>query len=86
MVNERRAEIARLKGLKGPPAIKPGGMDKATDPGNRRPREKRPGRGQVTPRVGIEDRTLKAVAPAGSRFKGYVTYLVPRIIEQRNTA
>src|SRR5512134_19201 len=77
MVSEPRVEIARLKGLKGLPDIKPSGMEKATTPALQGARGERRGRGKLTPRVRIEERILKAPAvPPGSRFKGYDTYLV----------
>jgi hypothetical protein len=80
IVSEQREEIARLKGLKGPPDIKPSGMDKATEPANPDRQPNRPRRGKVSPRVSIEEHVLKAAAPPGSRFKGHETYLVQELV------
>ncbi|MFL5283621.1 MAG: hypothetical protein ACJ8AW_22185 [Rhodopila sp.] len=79
-VAAQREEIARLKGLKGPPSIKPSGMKQATPPGGSRPTRDKPRRGAVRPRVSVEDQTLRITPPAGSRFKGYETYLVQDVI------
>jgi len=55
----QRDEIARLKGLKGRPSIKPSGMENATEPKPGKRAECR-GRGKVTPRVGVVHGLLQA--------------------------
>jgi hypothetical protein len=55
-------------------------MDKATEPAKSAWQKDLSRRGKVRPRVSIEDRVLKAAAPAGSRFKGYETYLVQELV------
>jgi hypothetical protein len=58
-VSEQREAIARLKGPKGRPVIKPSGMDDATEPLKRAKKGKRRFRGKVTPRVKVEDQVVK---------------------------
>ncbi|MFQ5764194.1 MAG: transposase [Rhodospirillales bacterium] len=75
-----REENRRLKGLKGPPSLKPSGMDRETDPRPKRgPGERR--RGAKNARLVIdEDRIVRAEAPAGSRFKGYEDFTVQDLV------
>jgi hypothetical protein len=74
-----REEIARLKGLKGRPKIRPSGMERATDsrpkggPGRRRRRG-------GAKRVVTEERVLAVDPPPGSRLKGYKSYVVEDLV------
>jgi len=80
-LGEQREEIARLKGLKGRPSIKPSGMENATNPPKSVKKEKRRFRGKVTARVIVADQVVKAAVPEGSRFNGCEPFLVqdPRL-------
>jgi Transposase IS66 family len=80
LVAAQRDEIARLKGLKGRPSIKPSGMEKGTEPKPGGKRAKRRGRGKVTPRVAPETKVLRVAAPQGSQFKGYEPYQVQELV------
>ena len=80
VIAELREEIARLKGLKGRPHIKPSGMENGTSPKPGGKRGGRRGRGKATPRVNVEEQILKAEVPEGSRFKGYEDFVVQDIV------
>lgn len=77
--SDLREEIARLKGLKGRPDIKPSGMAKGTEPSKPGMGNKQRGRGKVTPLVSVEDRVVKATIPEGSVFKGHEPFLVQEL-------
>ncbi len=84
IVAAQRDEIARLKGLKGRPSIKPSGMENATGPTPGGKPDKRPGRGKVTLRVAVETEVLAVTVPPGSTFKGYELYQVQELESIQN--
>ena len=85
MIAELHEEIARLKGLKGRPDIRPSGLDKGTAAKLRDQQGSRPGRGKVTPRVSVEDQLVRAAVPSGSRFKGYQDFVVQDLVLRART-
>jgi uncharacterized small protein (DUF1192 family) len=80
MLAALRDEIARLKGLKGRPSIKPSGMEDATGPKRGGERAKHRRRSKVTPRVMPETEVLRVAHPTGSQFKGYEPYQVQELV------
>jgi len=80
-VAARDAEIARLKGLKSRPDIKPSGMEPPSKAPADLPAGPRRGGGNKTARRSIdEERVVKVAAPAGSRFKGYQSFVVQDLV------
>ena len=71
-----RDEVARLKGLKQRPKIKPSGMEQATTTRADKRKRKTTGRNTTAQRVVHEERVLAITAPPGSRFKGYEEFVV----------
>ena len=80
-------EIARLKGLKGRPKIKPGGMEKkAAERRKTKERRQQACRGKKNAQLRIdEERTLVAEVPPGSRFKGTGAYVVQDLLVRPHT-
>ena len=78
----QRDEIARLKNVPGRLAMKPSGMEKASQPKplGGKARRGRGGGPKTSCRTVHEDRVIKAAAPAGSRFKGYEDYVVQDLV------
>ena len=80
-VGEQREEIARLKGLKGRPAIKPSGMEKASEAKPPAAKgEKRSGGGKTAKLVIHEERVVAVAVPAGSRSKGHESFVVQDLV------
>jgi len=85
-IQELKDEIARLKGQKPKPKIKPSNLEKpgGQKPGRRKPGDKRPGSQKRSKTQELEIHEITVIGPEavpeGSRFKGYQDYVVQDII------
>lgn len=81
-----REEIARLKGLKGRPRLKPSGMDKkAAARRKAKAGRKQARRGRGAKRLAIDETRVIAVPhPPGARFKGYQDTVVQELVVRRH--
>ena len=78
---ELRAEVAKLKGVKGRPVIKPSGMERGTEPKPAEKGRQHGAKGGKTERLAIQaERIIKADVPPGSRFKGYEDFLIQDLV------
>ncbi len=79
---ELREEIARLKGLKGRPKLKPSGMEKAVEAATPKDSRKKGRRGAKRTKLAIDEtRILKPDSlPEGARFKGYEDFIVQDLV------
>ena len=79
---ELREEIARLKGLKGRPKLKPSGMEKAPETASAKGGKRKGRRGAKRGVLALDEtRILKPDSlPEGARFKGYEDFIVQDII------
>ena len=84
---ELRDEVARLKGLKGRPTIKPSGMQAATEPAAAKTERKKGRRGSKRAKLFITETTILKVSdvPAGARLKGYEDFIVQDLVIQTQT-
>lgn len=90
LIQSLRDEIARLKGQKPKPQIKPSALEKGAGGKKKRKKRKRPGSKKRSKTKALEiHETLQvqpAHIPAGSRFKGYDNYTVQElVIKPHNT-
>src|SRR5262245_14603793 len=87
-LDKQKDEIARLKGLKGKPKIKPSGMDKGTTEKSNKD-GKRPGsdKRSKTKDLEIDDEVVihPENIPEGSIFKGYSDFIVQDLEIKKKT-
>ena len=84
---ELREEIARLKGLKGRPKLKPSGMEKAAEAGAAKGSRRKGRRGAKRAKLVIDETRIGEPdnLPEGARFKGYEEFIVQDIVIRRRT-